>query len=294
MPFFLLPGKNVKQEIPTLPGICRLSADLIVEEAERLHRQKVPAIALFPVIPREEKDAQASAALQPHGLIPSAVRLIKKEIPSLCVITDVALDPFTSHGHDGLIDAQGEVLNDPTVALLSQIALIHAEAGADLIAPSDMMDGRVGAIRCYLDSHGHQHVGILSYAAKYASSLYSPFRDALGSQLSQGNKKTYQLNPANIREALREARLDEEEGADMLMVKPALFYLDVLSALRKATALPLCAYHVSGEYAMVMAAHQRDMLDAASVFHEALLCIKRAGADFILSYATPLLLPLLC
>jgi porphobilinogen synthase len=293
VPFFLLPGHNRKEEIPTLPGIYRLSADLILKEAERLHRLNIPAIALFPVIPKEEKDLRAIAALDPEGLVPSAVQYIKREIPSICVITDIALDPFTSHGHDGLIDEKGEVLNDITIEMLAQISLLHAQAGADLVAPSDMMDGRVGAIRTVLDRNFMQHVGILSYTAKYASSLYGPYRDALGSQLICGNKKSYQLNPANAREALLEAALDEEEGADMLMVKPALFYLDILSSLRKSTHLPLCAYHVSGEYAMVMAAHERGMLDATLVFHEALMSIKRAGADFIFSYAVPQVLPLL-
>lgn len=292
-PFFLLPGVNRTEPIPSLPGIYRLSADLILKEAEKLHRQGVPAIALFPVIPNEEKDPTGRAALNPQGLVPAALEYLKREIPTLCVVADIALDPFTSHGHDGLVNDRQEILNDPTVELLAQIALLYAQAGADLVAPSDMMDGRVGAIRRLLDENDQHQVGILSYTAKYASSLYSPFRDALGSQLAFGNKKSYQMNPANIREALLEGKLDEEEGADMLMVKPALFYLDVIAKLREAFHLPICAYHVSGEYAMVMAAHERGMLDASQVFYEALLSIKRAGADFIFSYAVPHVLPLL-
>jgi porphobilinogen synthase len=293
MPFLLLPGENQIQDIPSFPGVSRLSVDHIVKQAEQIHRQGVPAIALFPVIPKEEKDPKGLAALNPKGLIPTAVAYIKREIPSLCVITDIALDPFTSHGHDGLVDEREEILNDPTVELLAQMALIHAQAGADLVAPSDMMDGRVGAIRRLLDQHAFHHVGILSYTAKYASSLYGPYRDALGSQLAFGNKKSYQMNPANVREALLEAELDEEEGADMLMVKPALFYLDIIAKLRESSHLPICAYHVSGEYAMVMAAHERGMLDATQVFHEALLSIKRAGANFIFSYTIPQVLPIL-
>jgi porphobilinogen synthase len=293
VPFFLLPGKNRREEIPTLPGVYRLTCDLIVKEAEALHRQNIPAIALFPVIASEQKDPHGTAALDPNGPIPTAVRILKRELPSLCIITDVALDPFTSHGHDGVLSADGDVLNDATVAVLAQMALIHAEAGCDLVAPSDMMDGRVKAIREMLDRHEQHHVGILSYAAKYASSLYGPFRDALGSTLRGGNKKSYQLNPANVREALLEAHLDEEEGADMLMIKPALHYLDVIAKLRQTTHLPLCAYHVSGEYAMVIAAGERGMLDAPNVFYEALLSIKRAGASFIFTYAVPYILPLI-
>ena len=286
-PFFVLPGNKCRVSITSMPGVDRLSIDFILKEAELLHRAGVPAIALFPVVDKESKDLQASAALCADGLIPQAVALLKREIPSLCVITDLALDPFTSHGHDGIVDEKGEVLNDATVEIIAQMALLHAGAGADLVAPSDMMDGRVKAIRSMLDTHRHHDVGILSYTAKYASSLYSPFRDALGSHPTIGNKKTYQLNPANIREALLEAALDEEEGADILMVKPALFYLDVIAQLRAQSTLPICAYHVSGEYAMVMAAHERGYCDADQVFYEGLLSIKRAGADFIFSYAVP-------
>lgn len=292
-PFFLIPGPSREEAIPALPGVCRLTLDILISEAERLHAAGIPAIALFPVIGREEKDETASYALNEDGLIPTALQLLKQELPSLCVITDIALDPFTSHGHDGLIDSQGEVINDATVEILAQMALLHAQAGADIVAPSDMMDGRVVSIRKVLDAHKHHTVAILSYCAKYASALYHPFRSALDSQLKSGDKKGYQMNPANFREALREAQLDEIEGADMLMVKPALHYLDIISKIKEATHLPVCAYHVSGEYAMVMAAHEKGMLDAPSVFLEALLSIKRAGADFIFTYAAPQILPLL-
>lgn len=291
VPFFLLPGEHQRQIIPSMPGIHRLSADLILKEAEKLHAQGIPAIALFPVISSEYKDPTGNVALDPNGALPIAIALIKRHLPSLCVMTDVALDPYTSHGHDGLVNEREEIINDPTIELLAQIALLHGQAGADYVAPSDMMDGRVHAIRQLLDKNGMHHVGILAYTAKYASSLYSPFRDILGSQLAFGDKKSYQLNPANVREALLEAQLDEEEGADILMVKPALFYLDILTKLRETTHLPLCAYHVSAEYAMVMAAHERGMLDASQVFFEAFLSIKRAGANCIFSYAVSHVLP---
>lgn len=289
-PFFVLPGNGNIQTIESMPGVNRLSVDLILKEAEALHRSGVPALALFPVVAPEEKDVQASLALKEEGVIPLAVQRIKKEIPSLCVITDLALDPFTSHGHDGLVGENGEIVNDPTVSVLAEMAVLHAQVGADLVAPSDMMDGRVRAIRQKLDVSGYQNVGILSYTAKYASSLYTPYRNAVGSQLQFGDKKTYHMNPANAREALWEATLDMEEGADMLMVKPALFYLDVIAKLRAHSHLPVCAYHVSGEYAMVMAAHERGFCQATDVFLESLISIKRAGADFIISYATPLLI----
>ena len=292
-PFFVLPGQNQRVPITSMPGVERLSIDLILRQAEALHTAGVPAIGLFPVLGSENKDLQASAALDEEGLIPQSVAILKQEIPSLCVITDLALDPFTSHGHDGVVNDKGEVLNDATVEILAKMAVVHAQAGADLVAPSDMMDGRVKAIRSLLDENRHHDVGILSYTAKYASSLYSPFRDALGSQLKFGDKKTYQMNPANIREALLEATLDEEEGADRLMVKPALFYLDVISQMRAHSNLPICAYHVSGEYAMVMAADEKGYCDANKVFYEALLSIKRAGADFIFSYAVPKVLKLI-
>jgi porphobilinogen synthase len=285
-PFFIISGERKKQPISKLPGVSRLSLDLILKEAEILHKKGVQAIALFPVIENHLKDEKGSYALDYEGLAPTAIRALKKEIPSLCVIADVALDPFTSHGHDGITDSYEYILNDKTVEILTQMALVLAQSGVDIVAPSDMMDGRIKAIRNKLDAENYSRVGILSYTAKYASSLYAPFRDAVGSTLKFGDKKTYQLNPANTREALRESALDMEEGADMLLVKPALFYLDILSKIKEKSMLPVFAYHVSGEYAMVMAAHEKGYLDSQSVFLEALLSIKRAGADGIISYAT--------
>lgn len=293
VPFFLIEGENRRQPIESLPGIFRLSLDLILKEAEQLHRQEIPAIGLFPVIHPSLKDDMGSAALDEQGLIPRALQVLKREIPSLCLITDIALDPFTSHGHDGILDHRGDVANDPTVQILGRMACLFGASGADIVAPSDMMDGRIGAIRRMLDTQGLQDIGILSYTAKYASSLYGPFREAVGSTLKGGDKRTYQMNPANVREAMREALLDAEEGADILMVKPALLYLDILAKMKERVHLPLCAYHVSGEYAMVMSAHERGWLNAPQVFHEAFLSIKRAGADFIFSYAVPQVLPLL-
>lgn len=293
MPFFILEGEKRREINPSLPGLYKFSSDEIVKEAEKLHKAGVPGILLFPIEEAHHKDHTGSRALSPKSLVPQTIRLLKKELPSLCVVCDVALDPYTSHGHDGLIDPNGTVLNDETVKILSQMALLYAESGADIIAPSDMMDGRVLAIRNALDQSSFIDVGILSYAAKYASSLYGPFRDTLKSTLQIGDKKNYQMDPRNAREALREARLDEEEGADALMVKPALFYLDVISKIKEAFDIPLCAYHVSGEYAMVMAAHEKGYLDANKTFLEALISIKRAGADFIISYALPQVLPFL-
>ncbi|HSW87240.1 MAG TPA: porphobilinogen synthase [Rhabdochlamydiaceae bacterium] len=293
VPFFVLEGTREKQAISSMPGIHRMSADLILAEAEILHSQGIPAIALFPVIDPLEKDPFGQAALDPEGVLPKTIKMIKQELPSLCVITDVALDPYTSHGHDGIIDESGDVLNDATVEILAHLSLLHAESGVDFVAPSDMMDGRVLAIRQMLDRNQFENVGIIAYTAKYASSLYFPFRDALQSGLKFGDKKTYQMNPSNSREAILEAHLDAEEGADILMVKPALFYLDIISKMRAEFHLPISAFHVSGEYAMVMAAHERGFLDAGAAFYEALLSIKRAGADFIFTYAAPFVLEML-
>ncbi len=290
-PFFVLEGEGKRVKIPSFPGVDQLSIDLVLKEAERLHSKGIPSVALFPVIEPSMKDAQGSQALNPNGIIPRALQALKKEIPSLCLITDVALDPYTSHGHDGVVNESGYVLNDATVKILVESACIAAAAGADFVAPSDMMDGRVGAIRIALDAAGLEEVGIISYTAKYASSLYAPFRDTLGSKLKFGDKKTYQMNPANSREAVRQAILDIEQGADMVMVKPALFYLDVIAQLRGKVHVPICAYHVSGEYSMVMAAHAAGWLDAPKVFYEGLLSIKRAGADFIFTYAVDQVLP---
>ncbi|MDE3045297.1 MAG: porphobilinogen synthase [Verrucomicrobiota bacterium] len=284
-PFFIIEGERRSQTIPSLPEIERVTVDRMVEKAERLHRKGVQAIALFPALESGLRTEGAEEAWNSDGLIPRAIREIKKEIPSLCVIADVALDPYTSHGHDGLVNERGEILNDETIECLIKMAMVQAEAGIDLVAPSDMMDGRVRAIREALDKVGKQHVGVLAYSAKYASSLYAPFREALDVRLKFGDKKSYQLNPANVREALLEAKLDEEEGADILLVKPALFYLDIIARLRQQTNRPIAAYHVSGEYAMVMAAGQLGYLDPTRVFHEALVSIKRAGADLIFTYA---------
>lgn len=291
MPFFVLNGENRKESIASMPGMYKMSKDLLVEEAKHLHAKGVPAVLLFPA--EAKKDLEGSYAFCKEGIIPQTVAFLKKEIPSLHVMCDIALDPYTSHGHDGIVDGKGYVLNDQTVSILEKMALVYAEAGADCMAPSDMMDGRVAAIRRALDSKGHKEVGILSYTAKYASSLYGPFRDVLGSHLQFGDKKSYQMDPRNIREALKEMTLDEEEGADILMVKPALFYLDVIAKMKQVSHLPIAAYHVSGEYAMVMAAAEKGYLDADKTFLEALLSIKRAGADCIVSYAIPKVLELI-
>lgn len=290
-PFFVIDGENKKEAISSFPGVYKLSIDHILREAHRLHSKGIPSIAIFPIMDPSVKDSQGLKALDPNGIIPRALAALKKEIPSLCLITDIALDPYTSHGHDGVVDSKGNILNDATVKILTEMACIAAAAGADLVAPSDMMDGRVGAIRLALDEASFEEVGILAYTAKYASSLYGPFRDTLGSKLQFGDKKTYQMNPANSREAVRQAVLDIEQGADMVMVKPALFYLDIIAELRSHIHVPICAYHVSGEYSMVMAAHAMGWVNAPKVFYEGLLGIKRAGADFIFTYAVDQVLP---
>lgn len=292
-PLFIREGKGKKEPIASLPGVYRYSLDELLREIDRLCKLDARAIALFPVISSSEKDRHGSYAVNEEGIIPLAVQKIKEHFPHLCVITDLALDPFTSHGHDGIINNNDEVDNDATVEILAHMALLHASYGVDIVAPSDMMDGRIGAIRRALDKREFTDVAILSYTAKYASSLYGPFREALGSSLGKRDKKGYQMNPANAREALREAELDIAEGADLLMIKPGLFYLDILYRVREITRLPLAAYHVSGEYAMIMAAGEKGWLDATEVLLEALIGMKRAGADLIFSYAAPLLFPLL-
>ncbi len=284
-PFFIIDGERKKEAIASLPGVERLSIDLMIKEALSLQERGIQAVTLFPVIDPSLKSEFAEEAWNPNGILAQGVRELKKIAPNLCVITDVALDPFTSHGHDGLANERGEVLNDETIDCLIRMSLMQAEAGVDYVAPSDMMDGRVKAIREALDLAGYENVGIVSYSAKFASALYSPFRNALNVKLQFGDKRTYQMDPANSREALLEAALDEEEGADILMVKPATFYLDIIAKLREQTKRPIAAYHVSGEYAMVMAAHQAGYLDANKIFYEALLSIKRAGADMIFTYA---------
>lgn len=292
-PLFLIEGQKQREPIESMPGIERLSQDQLIETAMHLHAQGIQAIALFPCVKQILKTGDGREAWNPEGMIPKALRALKEAIPSLCLIADVALDPYTTHGHDGVLDDSGTVHNDATLECLCKMSIVLAHAGADYIAPSDMMDGRVQAIRQTLDAEKCSQTGILSYSIKYASSLYTPFRSAVRSHLAIGNKKTYQMDPGNRREALLEAALDEKEGADVLMIKPATLYLDVIAHLRERTNRPIAAYHVSGEYAMVMSAHEKGYLDAEKVFYETLLSIKRAGADIIFSYATPLILPLL-
>lgn len=284
-PLFVLEGQHNKQVIRSMPGIFRYSLDLLVQEVVALYELGIRAIDLFCIVPPEKKDALASEAIRPHNLLQQAICTLKKEVPEMCLMVDIALDPFTDHGHDGVVNEKGQIDNDSTLSVLAQMSILAAEAGADIVAPSDMMDGRVAYIRRALDRAGYTQVGILSYAAKYASAFYGPFREALGSAPKFGDKKTYQMHPANVREALLECSIDEEEGADMLLIKPALPYLDVITKVRAMTSLPIGAYHVSGEYAMVMAAAQNGWLDPDLIFEESLLSIKRAGADFILTYA---------
>jgi len=285
-PVFVLPGAGRREAVASMPGIERLSLDLLLEEAAELVALGIPALALFPVTPDADKSLDARAAYDPDGLAQRAVRALKAAEPGLGVITDVALDPFTTHGQDGLIDQHGYVLNDETVDVLVRQALSHAAAGADVVAPSDMMDGRIGAIRAALEAAGHPHTRILAYSAKYASAFYGPFRDAVGSaaNLGGGNKYSYQMDPANGDEALREIALDLAEGADMVMVKPGLPYLDIVRRCKERFGVPTYAYQVSGEYAMLMAAAQNGWLDERAVVLESLLAFKRAGADGVLTY----------
>ena len=285
-PLFIVEGKNKRESIKSMPGIERLSIDQLMIEAKEIVDLKIPAIALFPVISAEKKSLEAEESYNSDGLVQRAVRELKKNFSKLAVITDVALDPFTSHGQDGLIDNDGYVMNDETVDVLVKQAISHAKAGADIVAPSDMMDGRIGAIRKALEEEGLIHTNILAYSAKYASSFYGPFREAVGSSgnLGSADKKTYQMDPANSNEALREVELDIAEGADMVMIKPGLPYLDVLSNVKQTFGIPTFAYHVSGEYSMLKAASQNNWIDEKSCVLEALLCFKRAGADAILTY----------
>ncbi len=285
-PVFVLEGEGRREPVASMPGIERLSIDLLLEEAATIHELGIPAIALFPVTPLEKKSEDACEAFNPDGLAQRAVRALKGALPDLGVITDVALDPFTTHGQDGLIDSSGYVLNDETVAVLVKQACSHAEAGADIVAPSDMMDGRVGDIRAALEAAGQRNTRILAYAAKYASSFYGPFRDAVGSatSLGGGNKYSYQMDPANSDEALREVALDLAEGADMVMVKPGMPYLDIIRRVKDEFGVPTFAYQVSGEYAMLKAAAQNGWLDERAVVLESLLSFKRAGADAVLTY----------
>ena len=285
-PVFVMEGNNKEEAIPSMPGIKRQSPDLILETAKECFKLGIPAIALFPVIDAKLKSEDAKEAYNPEGLIPKVVALLKKHLPDLGVITDIALDPYTNHGQDGLIDELGYVLNDETVAVLIKQALSHAKAGADIVAPSDMMDGRIGKIREALEKEGLIHTKILAYSAKYASSFYGPFRDAVGSSKNLGvsDKNSYQMDPANTDEALTEVELDINEGADMVMVKPGLPYLDIVYRVKTTFGVPTYAYQVSGEYAMLKAASQNGWLDEKAVVMESLLAFKRAGADGILSY----------
>ncbi|GGA64407.1 delta-aminolevulinic acid dehydratase [Neiella marina] len=285
-PVFVLEGEQQQQSVPSMPGVTRLSIDLLLELADELVALGIPAVALFPVTPAKVKTEFAEQAYDPDGLAQRAVRALKARQPELGVITDVALDPFTIHGQDGLLDESGYVMNDETVEVLVKQALSHAEAGADVVAPSDMMDGRVGAIRQALEQAGYIHTQILAYSAKYASSFYGPFRDAVGSSgnLKGGNKYSYQMDPANSDEALREVAMDLQEGADMVMVKPGMPYLDIVRRVKDEFKVPTMVYQVSGEYAMLKAAAQNGWLDEKAVVMESLLAFKRAGADAILTY----------
>lgn len=285
-PLFVREGENVREPVSSMPGVFRLSLDLLLEEAGQARHLGIPAIALFPVVGQDKKTEGAEEAWNPDGLVQRTVRALKQRYPDLGIITDVALDPYTVHGQDGLTDARGYVVNDPTVDVLVKQALSHAVAGADIVAPSDMMDGRIGAIRAALEREGHVHTRILAYSAKYASAFYGPFRDAVGSagNLAGGDKYSYQMDPANSDEALREVALDIQEGADWVMVKPGLPYLDIIRRVKDTFGVPTCAYQVSGEYAMLKAAAQNGWLDEKKTVMESLLSCKRAGADAILTY----------
>jgi porphobilinogen synthase len=285
-PVFVLEGEGQREAVTSMPGVERLSIDLLLEQAEELVSLGIPAIALFPVVGPEHKDLSGSGAWDPEGLAQRAVRALKRAFPKLGVITDVALDPFTTHGQDGIIDDQSYVLNDGTIEALVRQALSHAAAGADVVAPSDMMDGRVGAIREALENAGHVNTRILAYSAKYASSYYGPFRDAVGSagNLGKADKSTYQMDPANSDEAIHEVAMDIAEGADMVMIKPGMPYLDIVRRVKQELQVPTFVYQVSGEYAMHMAAAENGWLDGDAVMMESLMAMRRAGADAILTY----------
>ncbi|GDX61609.1 delta-aminolevulinic acid dehydratase [Nitrosomonadaceae bacterium] len=285
-PVFVLEGKKREEKVASMPGITRQSLDILMHQAEKCLQLGIPALAIFPVIEPNLKNLTATEAINPKGLVPRVVSTLKKNFPELGIITDIALDPYTSHGQDGLIDANGYVMNDETVAVLAQQALVHAQAGADVVAPSDMMDGRIAAIRSALDNKKYIHTRILAYSAKYASGFYGPFRDAVGSagNLGSGNKYTYQMDPANSDEAIREVQLDLEEGADMIMIKPGMPYLDIVQRVKDQFGAPTFVYQVSGEYAMLKAASQNGWLDEKTCVLESLLAMKRAGADGILTY----------
>jgi len=282
-PLFVVEGEGKKEEIPSMPGYFRYSVDLLLKEVEELYEVGIRSVVVFVKVPDELKDNKGTEALNQEGLMQRAVRTIKDEIPEICVMTDVALDPYSSYGHDGVVK-DGEIINDASVEILSDMALSHAEAGADFVAPSDMMDGRIAAMREKLEQNKFYNTGIMAYSAKYASAFYGPFRDALDSSPGFGDKKTYQMDPANVHEAVREAQLDEQEGADIVMVKPGLPYLDVVQAVKESVQIPVSVYHVSGEYAMLKAAAEKGWLDEEQCMMEALLGFKRAGADLIATY----------
>ena len=286
LPVFVLDGARAVQPVPSMPGVCRRSVDELLPIIEQALTLGIPAVTLFPVIEAPLKSPGAEEAYNPDGLVPRCVRAVKARFPEMGVVTDIALDPYTSHGQDGLVDASGYVMNDETIAVLEKQALAHAEAGADVVAPSDMMDGRVGALRRALDARGRIHTRILAYSAKYASAFYGPFRDAVGSgaNLGKGDKKTYQMDPANGDEALREVALDLDEGADMVMVKPGLPYLDIVRRVKDAFGVPTLVYQVSGEYSMLQAAALNGWIDGPACMMESLVAFKRAGADAILTY----------
>ena len=285
-PVFVLEGENTVEEVGSMPGVQRKTLDLLLEDAQACVKLGIPVMAIFPVIDASKKSLDAAEAYNPDGLVPRVVACLKKNFPELGIMTDVALDPYTSHGQDGLIDAAGYVLNDETIAVLTRQAQTHAAAGADIVAPSDMMDGRIGAVRAALDGNGHIHTRIMAYSAKYASSFYGPFRDAVGSSgnLGSGNKYTYQMDPANSDEALWEVGLDLQEGADMVMVKPGMPYLDIVRRVKDEFKAPTFVYQVSGEYAMLKAAAQNGWLNEEACVLESLMAFKRAGADGILTY----------
>ncbi len=285
-PVFLLEGKGREEEVKSMPGVSRVTLDLLLPIAQECVQLGIPVMALFPVISSALKTTDGEEAFNPNGLIPLAVKELKKQFPNLGIMTDIALDPYTNHGQDGIIDDEGYVINDITVDALVKQALIHAQAGVDIVAPSDMMDGRIAAIRDALEAHGFIHTQIMAYSAKYASAFYGPFRDAVGSagNLGKGNKKTYQMDPANSDEAIREVSLDIEEGADMVMVKPGMPYLDIVKRVKDELGHPTFAYQVSGEYAIIKAAANNGWIDGDAVMLESLLAFKRAGADGILTY----------
>jgi len=286
LPVFVLDGAKREEAVASMPGVKRQSLDLLLETAKRARDLGIPALALFPVVDTPLKSLDAREAYNPDGLVPRVVAALKQALPDLGIVTDIALDPYTSHGQDGLIDDAGYVMNDETVAVLERQAITHARAGADMVAPSDMMDGRIGAVRRALDAGGHIHTRIMAYSAKYASSFYGPFRDAVGSagNLGGGNKYTYQMDPANTDEALHEVAMDIAEGADIVMVKPGMPYLDIVRRVKDTFGVPTAVYQVSGEYAMLKAAAQNGWLDERAVVLESLLAFKRAGADSILTY----------